>query len=232
MRTRTIEDLIEAVQVEARRAEFPIDTPVYQKAGKDPTRPILYAGSLDAPACVFARDLGKDEVAVGQPLVGAGGRLVRAGVYEACHGAPPPPTDRTLESALGQVLLTNTVPYKPPGNKAYAGSVKERFRPYVAELLAAHWRGDHVITLGTEAFQWFAPYADPETFAAYWARDDRYEATLACVLTTTPPDGQRPLRKSLTLLPLPHPSPLNQRWYKQFPALLARRLATVGLSCP
>src|SRR5438094_785196 len=69
MRKRTVEALIEAVQDEARRAAFPVDTPVYQKAGKDPTRPILFAGALDAPVCVFARDLGKDEVAVGQPLV-------------------------------------------------------------------------------------------------------------------------------------------------------------------
>ena len=36
--------------------------------------------------CVFARDLGKDEVAAGQPLIGAGGRLVRAGLYQAGHG--------------------------------------------------------------------------------------------------------------------------------------------------
>ncbi len=30
-------------------------------------------------------------------------------------------------------------------------------------------------------------------------------------------------------MPLPHPSPLNQRWYKQFPDLLARRLESAGL---
>jgi uracil-DNA glycosylase len=225
---RTIEALIDAVQDEARRAEFPVDAPVYQRAGKDPTRPILFAGALDAAACIFARDLGKDEVAAGQPLVGAGGRLVRVGVYEACHGTPPPPSDRTLESILDHVLLANTVPYKPPGNKAYTGSVKERFRPFLAELLADHWRGNRVITLGTEAFQWFAPYADPEAFTEFWGRDDRYEATLECVLTANP-DGE-PIRKPLTLLPLPHPSPLNQRWYKQFPELLARRLKAVRLS--
>jgi uracil-DNA glycosylase len=227
---RTIEALIEAVQAEARRADFPIDTPVYHKAGRDPTRPILFAGALDAPVCVLARDLGKDEVAVGQPLVGAGGRLVRAGVYEACEGVPAPQSDRRLESILEHVVLTNTVAYKPPGNKAYSGPVKERFRPFLAELLAVHWRGDRVITLGTEAFQWFAPYADAAAVADFWSRDDRYEATLECVVSVTSPDG--PMSKKLTLLPLPHPSPLNQRWYKQFPALLARRLAAVGLARP
>ena len=155
------------------------------RASKDPLSPILFAGSLGAPLCILGRDLGKDEVMVGQPLVGAAGRLVRAGVYQAGHGAPPPPSDKTVQSVLDQVLLTNTVPYKPPGNKAYAPAVKERFRPYLAELLAAHWHGYHVITLGTEAFQWFAPYADPATFAAFWERDDRYEAELRCVLSAT-----------------------------------------------
>ena len=99
---RTLNALIEAVHREAKRAEFPVDTAVYQRSDKDPTRPILYAGSLDAPVCVFARDLGKDEVAAGEPLIGAGGRLVRAGLYEAWHGEPPPgvgPTGRGVAGA-------------------------------------------------------------------------------------------------------------------------------------
>jgi uracil-DNA glycosylase len=224
---RTIQGLIEATREEAEREAFPVDEPVYRKAGKDPAQPVLFAGALDAPACVFARDLGKDEVAAGQPLIGAGGRLVRAGVYEATRGAPPPSTDRALESVLGHVLLANTVPYKPPGNKAYSAAVKERFRPFLAELLGGHWRGDRVITLGTEAFRWFAPYADASDFEAFWGREDRYEASLGCVLTSP---GLRD--KPLTLLPLPHPSPLNQRWYKRFPALLAARLSAVGLGPP
>lgn len=224
---RTVEQLLADIEREARRAPFPIDEEVYRRAGRDPHVPVLFAGSLDAPVCVFARDLGKDEVAAGQPLIGAGGRLVRAGLYQAERGTPPPASDRRLESVLGGAVLTNTVPYKPPGNKAYAGSVKERFRPYVAELLAAHWRGDRVITLGTEAFQWFAPYApDPAAFEAFWRREDRYEAETRCTLVAR--SGDREVRKPLTLLPLPHPSPRNQRWYKQFPGLLARRLAGPG----
>lgn len=221
---RTTEQLIEAVHREALRAEFPVDAAVYERAGRDPRVPILFAGSLDAPVCVFARDLGKDEVAAGQPLIGAGGRLVRAGLYQAAHGEPPPDKDRALESVLDRALLTNTVPYKPPGNKAYSGAVKGRFRPFQAELLAAHWRGgDRVITLGTEAFQWFAPYAaDPDAFEAFWRSEDRYESEVACTVVADA-DG-RLMERGLTLLPLPHPSPLNQRWYKKFPGLLARRL--------
>jgi uracil-DNA glycosylase len=222
---RTIDDLIEAIHQEAIRAEFPIDEPVYRTEQKDPLQPILFAGSLDAPICIFGRDLGKDEVAAGEPLVGAGGRLVRSGVYEARYGKPPAKGDRRIESALRDVLLTNTVPFKPPGNKAYSEAVKARFRPFVAELLADHWKGDRVISLGTEAFQWFARYADPDAVAALWARDDRYEAELACEIVVDI-DG-KPRRKPITLAPLPHPSPLNQRWYKLFPALLLRRLRAV-----
>jgi uracil-DNA glycosylase len=232
VRMRTIAALIEAVEDEARRADFPVDTPAYRKAGREPLSPILFAGALRAPVCALGRDLGKDEVMMGQPLVGAAGRMVRAGVYQACHGTPPPSTDRTLESVLEHVLLTNTVPYKPPGNKAYAPVVKERFRPFLAELLATHWQGDQVITLGTEAFLWFAPFADPQTFNAFWHSANRYEDTLRCVLTATAAvtGVHSTMYKSLSIMPLPHPSPLNRRWYKQFPELLARRLAAVGLS--
>jgi uracil-DNA glycosylase len=221
-----INHLIEAVQAEAKRAPFPVDAPVYERAGKDPSRPILFAGSLSAPFCVFGRDLGKDEVAEGQPLIGAGGRLVRVGFYVARHGQEPPRSDRRLTTVLDDVLLTNTVPFKPPGNKAYPSSVKERFRPFVAELLGMHWKGDQVITLGTEAFQWFTPYADASALDAFWSRDDRYESAFPCVLAATV--NGKEIRKPLMLLPLPHPSPLNQRWYKQFPDLLARRLATIA----
>lgn len=221
---RTLEDLIKAVQREAQRAEFPVDEPVYRRAGRDPTEPILFAGSFAAPVCIFARDLGKDEVAAGEPLIGAGGRLVRAGLYEAWNGSAAPKSDRRLESALEHALLANTVPYKPPGNKAYSGAVKERFRPFVAELLAGHWSGNRVITLGTEAFQWFAPYAnDLEAFDAFWRREDRFEADFPCTLTCKGDGGL--IQKPLRLSPLPHPSPLNQRWYSLFPDLLARRLA-------
>ncbi len=50
----TIPQLLESIHQEAR-APFPIDTPVYEKAGKDPLEPILFAGSLTAPlACSAA----------------------------------------------------------------------------------------------------------------------------------------------------------------------------------
>src|SRR5262245_31683866 len=122
---RDVRELLAAVESEARRAPFPVDEPVYKAMDKDPLRPILFAGALDAPIAIVGRDLGRDEVAAGEPLIGAGGRLVRAGVYEAVTGRPAPSkaVDRPLASVLRHVLLTNTAPYKPPGNKAYAQAV-------------------------------------------------------------------------------------------------------------
>jgi uracil-DNA glycosylase len=219
---RTIADLTADVEREARRAPFPVDVDVYRQAGRGEHVPVLFAGALDAPVCILGRDLGKDEVAAGQPLIGAGGRLVRAGLYRARHhGEEPPKTDRTLESVLSYALLTNTVPYKPPGNKAYATGVKERFRPYLAELLTMHWEAKRLITLGNEAFQWFAPYEESRgDWEAFWKRADRYEAVIACTIVSND------ARKILTIMPLPHPSPLNQRWYARFPGLLDQRLAS------
>ncbi|MFO0951694.1 MAG: uracil-DNA glycosylase family protein [Isosphaeraceae bacterium] len=227
---RTIQGLIEAVEAEARRSPFPVDTPVYTKAGRAPLVPVLFAGSLDAPVCVIGRDLGRDAVAAGQPLIGAGGRLVRAGFYRAIHGrdAPTPAIDRGLESVLEHVLLTNTVPFKPPGNKAYSSQVRERFRPFLAELLVAHWKGNRVITLGNEAFHWFEPYVDdPAALATFWAKEDRYESSLRCRVFFEHAGGRS--GRELVVEPLPHPSPLNARWYGLFPGLLAGRLESAGL---
>lgn len=219
---RSIDELINDVRREAERAEFPVDLPVYQKSNKDPRDPVLFAGSLSAPVCVFGRDLGKDEVAKEQPLVGAGGKLVRQGLIRVFGSQPSPGSDPFLESALKFALLTNTVPYKPPGNKAYADRVKERFRPFIAELLTSFWTGTKVLCLGTEAFKWFMPYTEPGQAEAFWARDDRYEADLRCEIPFVL--GDKTDHKSILLAPLPHPSPLNQRWYKKFPELLEARL--------
>ena len=122
--------------------------------------------------------------------------------------------------------MTNTVPYKPPGNKAYPERVKARFRPFVAELLAGFWEGDRVICLGNEAFNWFAPYAERGAAEAFWTREDRYEADLPCVIEAN--HGGKTIRKAIVLAPLPHPSPLNARWYGRFPAMLDARLADLG----
>ena len=220
--SRSVDDLIAATRAEAAAEPFPVDLPVYERAGRDPTEPVLYAGNLDARVCVMGRDLGKDEVAAGQPLIGAGGRLVRMGLLRAARKTPRT-DDRALEAALDLAMLTNTVPFKPPGNKAYSEAVKARFRPMVAALLVEHWQGDRILTLGNEAFEWFAPYAEPGAAEALWAREDRYTLDLPVVLRS----GE--VEKAATLCPLPHPSPLNQRYYGLFPGMLGARLAAAHL---
>ena len=98
--------------------------------------------------------------------------------------------------------------------------MKERFRPYIERLLLEVWEGDVVLTLGTEAFKWFAPYGEPAAAALLWKDENRYErGELSCVITS----GRASRR--LTVCPLPHPSPLNQRWVGAFPGLLAARLS-------
>lgn len=220
-----LQNLIQRIQEEAQGAEFPLDESVYQNAGLDPTHPILYAGNLNSPLCVFGRDLGKDEVRARQPLYGAAGSLVRQGVYRFCFEKQTQ-DKRELEAVLDRVLLSNTVPYKPPGNKAYPVKVKKRFRPFVEQLLVLYWQGDKIITLGNEAFKWFAPYGPKGAIAEFFQRSDRYSASIHVTLQLTDSAGN-PHQKLVTLLPLPHPSPLNQRYYAQFPQLLQERLQQV-----
>ena len=130
-----IRELIGDARREAERGGVPIDHAVYARSGRDAMEPILFAGSLAARLCIVGRDLGKDEVHAAQPLIGAGGRLVRQGIIR--NGMKRSSiadenllASRALEAALEQALLTNTVPYKPPGNKAYSDEVRSRFRPY------------------------------------------------------------------------------------------------------
>lgn len=230
MPRESLEDLVAAARREAEAAEFPVDEPVYRKNGRDPIEPVLFAGSVEAPLGIMGRDLGKDEVAAGQPLIGAAGRLVRLGVLKAwgdpeAEEAAGPGSGPPLQAALKYVLLTNTVPYKPPGNKAYPESVRRRFRPFVERLLADHWKGGHLITLGTEAFGWFEPYIDADVFAERGKGDVRFESSFPCLIPTHGAAGGRP--RAITVFPLPHPSPLNRRWYDRFPSMLADRLAEI-----
>ena len=225
----TIKRLTEWIREEASRGEIPVDRPAYEQFGKDPGEPILYAGSLAAPVGFLGRDLGKEEVKFGQPLIGAGGKLVRQGILRAWnHPETTEPLTRTqLEIALRYALLTNTVPFKPPGNKAYADPIKERFRPFLLRLLTRFWSGQHIITLGTEAFRWFEPYGSRQEFRGRGRLDDRFTSTFSCQLPILESDPDRPATKEIVVLPLPHPSPLNRRWHAQFPSMLAERLSEI-----
>jgi uracil-DNA glycosylase len=216
-----IKNLLESCRQEALRAPFPIDSEIYAQHGRNERAPILAAGNLAAAHCIFGRDLGKDEVRHAQPQIGAAGKLVRRGLLSAI-GAQPSESDPQLEAALQRALLSNTVPFKPPGNKAYSSEVKERFRPQVAQLLGECWQGNRVITLGTEAFFWFTPYLERFQAQEFWKEADRYEREIECLLQWR--TGEQARERKLVVTPLPHPSPLNRRWLAAFPGLLAKRL--------
>lgn len=201
------------------------DLECYATFAKDPCAPILGAGDPSARICCFGRDPGRDEVRHGEPFVGAGGQKLRAALHRVLFGADPPDFDASLRAGR-HVYWANMVPFKPLGNKAWPPRVLRAFRPYVADLLVHDWRGTDVICLGEGAFRWFGldDRDDAARLAAHWARDDRFETSIAVTLRA--PDGAA---RGLTLHPLPHPSPLNATWTPHFPRLADARLRSLGL---
>ncbi|KXS37826.1 MAG: hypothetical protein AWU55_1924 [Halomonadaceae bacterium T82-2] len=198
-----------------------VDVAAYEKYGRDPCEPIIGLGPREAPVGFFGRDPGEQEVRWGEPFIGAGGQKVREGLYRAIHGAALPDFEASRE--VGRLAFwANTVPYKPTGNKAWPMAVKRRFQPLMAAVLVDHWQGRELITLGREAFLWFGinqPRETRQALEAFWKRDDRFESHHDTTLTLE--NGHA---ATFRLYPLPHPSPLNQTWYRRFPALLAARL--------
>ncbi len=191
--------LLHDVEKEARREPFDVCRETYAEAARDAAVPLLLAGSLDAPWCAVGRELGRDEVLQGEPLVGMAGRRFRRAVHEALLG-PAPRTERRFAHVLDHVLLTNLVPYRPVGNRAYSRAVRDRFRPYLERLLADLWSGERVLALGKDALLWFAPYTVDEGVDALWADPERrFRDTLRLRIRD----------RELTLAAVPHPSPLS-----------------------
>ncbi|MEZ4269040.1 MAG: uracil-DNA glycosylase family protein [Myxococcota bacterium] len=218
-----LEVLRQAARAEAGAAAMPIDTEAYTRVGRDPLEPLLGSGDLASPIGFLGRDPGRDEVRLMQPLIGAGGRLVRGALGRARGGAEPVGEEAMLRAGDG-VFFSNTVPYKPLGNKAWSMGVKRRFLPIIRSLLVDVWQGAELITLGNVAFEWFAidaPPATREAIAAHWQREDRYEASLE-IEVASPRSGRV---RTIRLHPLPHPSPLNATWFQRFPSMLDARLA-------
>lgn len=200
-----------------------IDSGAYADYGKDPLEPVIGLGRPQARVGFFGRDPGRDEVRYGMPFIGAGGQKVRAALYEHMYGRPLP--DFAASVAVGDHFFwANTVPYKPVGNKAWSEKVKRRFQPLMAQVLLESWHGREVITLGREAFLWFAinqPRALKAELEAFWGREERFNEAIEVTLS----GADRPLR----LHPLPHPSPLNATWYRRFPDLLKARLVQLDV---
>jgi uracil-DNA glycosylase len=200
------------------------DEAVYAAAGRDPADPVLGLGPVDAPIAFFGRDPGRDEVHVGAPFIGVGGRQVRRVLHERRFNTPFGDTAAAL-TAGEAYFWANTVPYKPLGNKAWPMTVKRRFRPLVATVLLEQWHGREVITLGREAFFWFGlgqSATERRRLEDHWRLEERFTRSLDLDF-----QGEGGARRSLRLHPLPHPSPLNATWFKRFPGLLAARLDTL-----
>lgn len=206
----------------ARAAQLEgVDTPVYERFDRDPWEPIIGLGDARLRVGFFGRDPGRDEVKHNEPFIGAGGQLVRKALYYHLYGREMPDFDASKEIGRHFFWL-NTVPFKPVGNKAWSMKVKRHFKPLMEELLIDRWQGRSLITLGREAFLWFGIGRSRETrdrLAAFWKREDRFESSIEVSL-----EGAEGKSRDFTLYPLPHPSPLNQTWYRRFPDLLARRL--------
>lgn len=197
-----------------------LDVAAYEACGRDPLEPIIGLSPAGAPICVMGRDPGREEVRLAQPFVGEAGQLLRAGLHEHLHPGEPYAFEAGLEAGAG-LFWMNTVPYKPLGNKAWSAGVRLAFQPLLARVLAG-WRGAAVLTLGNEAYAWFAlrqSNAVRETLRAFWATgDERYSRSVEVTLDL---GGAA---RTLRLHPLPHPSRANAVWCTRFPALLRERL--------
>ncbi len=215
-----IAGILERLREVAQESGLTVDTTIYERYGRDPRDPVLLgSGDLTSSLGIFGRDPGATEVELAEPFVGSGGQLVRKGLTEAL-GLPDSPEDPRRIGAGRNVFWANTVPYKPVGNKAWPVSVRRRFGPIIADLLVNYWRGRDLLTLGNNAFFWFGleDRVLMQRLQEFWNREDRYEANIRVSLCG----------REITLYPLPHPSPLNARWFKAFPDLLRARLAQIG----
>jgi len=205
-------------------AELPgLDMPAYAASGRDPLSPVLGAGPATARLCVFGRDPGREEVAAGRPFVGPAGRALREALTRFAH-IPRQPAGTPIDDDALPVVWLSTVPYKRVANKAWPSSTIRDFQPAILDMLLDHWSGDHVLTLGTHAFEWFTlgqSPAEQQRMAGFWASDERYSGTLRVHVANERKE------RWLTLHPLPHPSPANAQWHKAFPGLLGNRLSAL-----
>lgn len=198
-----------------------VDLEVYLAAEQDPLEPVIGHGDPAVSIAIFGRDPGRDEVIQQMPFIGAGGQKVRKSLYQHRYGREMPDFEASIEVG-SHYFWANTVPYKPVGNKAWSMKVKKQFQPLVADLLVNSWSGRDIISLGREAFFWFAvnqPREIKQQLEQFWQRDDRFTSSLEVEIASI--EG---ITRVVQLHPLPHPSPLNATWYKRFPDLLLARL--------
>ena len=86
------------------------------------TQAVIYRGDVSAPLMVIGEAPGAEEDALGQPFVGRAGKLL----------------DRMLAAAglQDRVLITNTVFWRPPGNRTPTPAEQAVCAPFVERLIA------------------------------------------------------------------------------------------------
>ena len=86
------------------------------------TRAVVWRGEADAPLMVIGEGPGGDEDRLGQPFVGRAGQLL----------------DRMLGAAglTGRVMITNTVFWRPPGNRTPTPAEQAVCAPFVERAIA------------------------------------------------------------------------------------------------
>jgi uracil-DNA glycosylase family 4 len=86
------------------------------------TRAVFARGRPDAPVMIIGEGPGADEDRQGEPFVGRAGKLL----------------DRMLTAAglLDQVFITNTVFWRPPGNRTPTAAEQAACRPFVERAIA------------------------------------------------------------------------------------------------
>ena len=85
-------------------------------------QPVFYRGATDAPVMIIGEAPGADEDSQGQPFVGRAGKLL----------------DKMLGAAglEGRVFITNTVFWRPPGNRTPSPSEQAVCAPFVERAVA------------------------------------------------------------------------------------------------
>jgi DNA polymerase len=128
-------------------------------------RSVFYRGSLSAPVFVIGEGPGADEDVQGQPFVGRAGKLL----------------DRMLAAAglADRVFITNTVFWRPPGNRTPTPAEQKVCQPFVeraiqlispkiillvggASAKAMLRRDEGILSLRGRWFEWRAEGADHE----------------------------------------------------------------------
>jgi len=103
---------------------------------------VVCTGNPKAKILVVGRDLGEEEILYNEVLVGRTGSHFRKRARQI--GFDP----------LQDFLMTNTVPLRPLGNKAFPDEVRKYFWPVLGEIVA-YINPKFILTLGNEALRSF-----------------------------------------------------------------------------